>query len=63
MPGMDGKGPEGRGSATGRGLGNCKNNSEKKSGVRIGQGLGLRRKAGGGQGGGKRKQYGNNGGA
>ena len=50
MPGMNGTGPEGKGSGTGRRLGRCNkalvNDSEQMYGV----GMGLRRQNGGGMG-------------
>ncbi len=47
MARLNGKGPEEKGSATGRGLGNCcwnKNINPDK--YQLGQGMGKRRKAG-----------------
>jgi hypothetical protein len=58
MPRMNGTGPEQRGSGTGRGLGNCPNNSEIKSVEKLGKGLGVRRRSGGGQGKGRRLKSG-----
>jgi hypothetical protein len=51
MPTLNHKGPEGEGSGTGRGLGNCidrLSNDEKL--IKLGKGMGRRRKSGGGQG-------------
>jgi hypothetical protein len=42
MSHLDSKGPEGKGSNTGRGLGQCK--KEKKTTWPLGVGMGLRRK-------------------
>ncbi len=47
MPRLDGTGPEGKGRQGGRGLGRCKE-QELQSGAQLGQGMGLRRRAGGG---------------
>jgi hypothetical protein len=58
MPQMDGTGPEKKGAQTGRGLGKCRNVPEKEALEKLGKGLGLRRKAGGGQGEGKRLKSG-----
>ena len=55
---MDGTGPEKKGAQTGRGLGKCRNVPDKEALEKLGQGLGLRRKAGGGQGEGKRLKSG-----
>ncbi len=48
MAGLNGKGPENKGSEIGRGLGKCKveKNDESKSSYHLGQGMGKRRKAG-----------------
>ena len=47
MPRLNGKGPEDKGQGTGRSLGNCFINPEKKSiQYKLGQGMGKRRKAG-----------------
>ncbi|HNX89519.1 MAG TPA: DUF5320 family protein [Paludibacteraceae bacterium] len=47
MSRLNGKGPENKGSGTGRSLGNCCKNSEKNSTkYKLGQGMGKRRKAG-----------------
>jgi len=54
MPRMDKKGPEGKGPMTGRGLGLCKETSDNEKLQKLGKGMGLRRKEGGGQGQGKR---------
>ena len=51
---MNGTGPEGKGSATGRGLGKCKNHDNKEALNELGKGMGKRRREGGGAGKGKR---------
>ena len=58
MPQMDGTGPEEKGSKTGRGWGKCRKVPEKEALDKLGKGLGLRRKAGGGKGDGKRLRSG-----
>ncbi len=57
---MNGTGPEGKGSGTGRNLGKCRKDSSKEITENLGTGQGLRRKAGGGQGQGKRLKSGLN---
>jgi len=57
MPKMNGTGPEGKGSKTGRGLGKCKKTSSEKLKENLGKGMGKRRKSGGGEGRGKRLKY------
>lgn len=54
MPGMDGTGPEGKGSGTGRRLGKCSKASEETESPKLGRGLGRRHLFGGGSGQGKR---------
>ena len=54
MPHMNSTGPEGKGSATGRGMGKCKKTTEEEALQKLGKGLGQRRKTGGGAGKGKR---------
>jgi len=58
MPHMDGTGPDKKGTQTGRGLGKCKEVPEKEALEKLGKGMGLRRKSGGGQGQGKRLKNG-----
>jgi hypothetical protein len=58
MPRMDGTGPEGEGSRTGRGRGQYEENLNEKDMTRPGKRSGKRRKSGGGQGKGKRFQGG-----
>ncbi len=60
MPQMDGTGPEKKGKLTGRGLGKCKKTSEEEALQKLGKGMGLRRKSGGGEGRGKRLKSGIN---
>ena len=54
MPRLDKTGPEGKGPITDRGLGPCKGNAGKDNKEQLGQGMALRRRAGGGKGMGKR---------
>ena len=58
MPQLDGTGPEKKGSKTGRGLGKCKEIPKEGVLEKLGTGMGLRRKSGGGQGQGKRLKSG-----
>jgi len=58
MPQLNGSGPEGKGSKTGRALGKCKSKSSEEEINKLGKGLGMRRKSGGGPGKGKRLQSG-----
>ena len=58
MPQLNGTGPEKKGARTGRGLGRCKTVPKEEALEKLGKGLGLRRKAGGGQGKGKRLKSG-----
>lgn len=46
MPQMNGTGPEGKGSKTGRGLGRCKDKLPEDLLSRLGIGMGKRRQAG-----------------
>lgn len=55
---MDGTGPEKEGKLTGRGLGNCKKTPNSEAVEKLGTGMGLRRKSGGGKGQGKRLKSG-----
>ena len=51
MPKLDGTGPEGKGSASGRKLGNCKTGLADDEKIKnLGVGMGKRRKEGGGEG-------------
>lgn len=54
---MNGTGPEGKGSGTGRGLGQCNKTDPKDIDEKIGKGMGKRRKSSGGEGSGKRLKY------
>jgi hypothetical protein len=54
MPRLNGNGPEGKGSTTGRGLGKCKETTKEEALQKLGKGLGRRNKTGGGAGKGKR---------
>ncbi len=57
MPRMNGAGPEGKGEATGRGLGKCRNHTQDELLQKLGTGMGKRRHDGGGDGRGKRLKY------
>jgi len=46
MSKLNGKGPENKGSGTGRKLGKCNNLSENEKALKMGTGMGKRRKAG-----------------
>lgn len=58
MPRMNGKGPEGQGSGTGRGLGKCKKVATEEALQKLGKGLAKRHHAGGGEGKGRRNKSG-----
>jgi len=58
MPQMNGTGPEGKGPKTGRRLGKCSTDSSKEETKKLGKGLGMRRKSGGGPGKGRRLKSG-----
>ena len=58
MPCLDGTGPEKKGSKTGRALGKCRIVPQEEALEKLGIGMGLRRKSGGGPGQGKRLQSG-----
>lgn len=58
MPQLDGTGPEKKGTQTGRGLGKCRDVPKEEALEKLGKGMGLRRKSGGGQGEGKRLKSG-----
>ena len=53
MPRLDHKGPEGKGSRTGRSLGKCQKGKDPAL-EEMGGGLGFKRRSGGGKGKGKR---------
>ena len=54
MPRLDKTGPEGEGSLTGRALGGCAELTANEKSERLGTGVGMRRKSGGGNGKGRR---------
>ncbi len=54
MPKLDGKGPEGDGSSSGRKLGNCNKATDIEKLQKTGKGMGKKRNSGGGKGKGKR---------
>ncbi|MDX9881638.1 MAG: DUF5320 family protein [Prolixibacteraceae bacterium] len=58
MPQLDGTGPEKKGKLTGRGLGKCKKTPDDEALQKLGKGMGLRRKSGGGEGQGNRLRSG-----
>lgn len=59
MPRLDGTGPDGNGSGTGRKLGRCSRLNDEEKLKQLGKGLGKRRKADGcGSGHAKRKKEG-----
>lgn len=61
MPKMDGTGPEGKGSRSGRKLGECADLAESEKLAKLGKGMGKGRKSGSGQGKGKRLRSGEKG--
>ena len=58
MPKLNGTGPDNKGKLTGRGLGQCNDDKNNETLEKLGKGMGLRRKSGGGQGKGKRLKSG-----
>ena len=58
MPRMDGTGPEGQGSGTGRKLGRCSSATDAEKLQGLGKGMGKRRLSGQGDGRGKRLKSG-----
>ena len=58
MPQLDGKGPEKKGARSSRGLGRCKNSDDSEALNKPGQGMGLKRQAGGAGGKGRRLRRG-----
>ena len=50
MPQLDGTGPKKDGKQSGRGLGNCHRDNDNSTFYFLGEGIGLRRKSGGGLG-------------
>ena len=57
MPKLDGTGPEGEGSQSGRKLGKCSKATEDEKLQKLGKGMGKKRHSGGGTGKGKRLKY------
>lgn len=57
MSKLDGKGPEGKGSQTGRKLGKCSKATEDEKLQQLGKGMGKKRHSDKGTGKGKRLQY------
>lgn len=58
MPKLNGTGPEGEGSQTGRKLGKCSNATDKEKLEKLGQGMGKKRNSQGEYGEGKRLKSG-----
>ncbi|MGB9755373.1 MAG: DUF5320 domain-containing protein [Desulfurella sp.] len=58
MPKLDGTGPDGQGSGTGRKLGKCSDLPDEQKLQKLGKGMGKRRKSGGGEGRGNRLKSG-----
>jgi len=58
MPKLDGTGPEGEGSCSGRKLGNCTKTNDEEKLQKLGNGMGVKRNSGGGKGKGKRLKSG-----
>lgn len=58
MPRLDGTGPAGGGSGTGRKLGKCSSASDADKLQQLGKGMGKKRNSGGGEGKGKRLKSG-----
>jgi hypothetical protein len=58
MPQLNGTGPDKKGEKTGRSLGQCQKETDEQIAGKLGKGMGLRRKSGGGQGKGKRLKSG-----
>lgn len=50
MPKLDGTGPEGDGSQSGRKLGKCSNATDEEKLQKLGKGMGKKRNSGGGKG-------------
>jgi hypothetical protein len=50
MPQLDGKGPEKKGARSGRGLGLCNAKDDSEALNKLGKGMGLKCKSGGGKG-------------
>ncbi len=58
MPKLNGTGPDGEGSGTGRKLGKCNLSTNEEKLQKLGEGMGARRRSGGGKGAGKRLKSG-----
>lgn len=58
MPRLNGTGPVGEGSGTGRKLGKCSSASDAEKLRQLGKGMGKKRNSGGGEGKGKRLKSG-----
>lgn len=58
MPRLDGTGPEGEGSQSGRKLGKCRELTAEEKLQALGKGVGQKRNSGGGKGKGKRLKSG-----
>ena len=58
MPKLDGTGPEGDGSQTGRKLGKCSKTTDDEKLKKLGKGMGKKRNSGGGNGKGNRLKSG-----
>ncbi len=58
MPGLNGTGPEGKGSRSGRGLGRCSDASPEEKIEQLGKGMGRKRHSGKGKGKGRRLKSG-----
>ena len=59
MPHLNGTGPEGQGSKTGRGLGKCKRTPDEEALQRLGKGMGKKRNSTEGHGKARRLKSGN----
>jgi len=57
MSKLDGTGPEGKGSQSGRKMGKCSKATDNEKLQQLGKGMGKKRHSGGGVGKGKRLQY------
>ncbi|MGF7139817.1 DUF5320 family protein [Roseimarinus sediminis] len=57
MPKMNGTGPEGKGSGSGRGLGKCRPHTSDELLEQLGKGQAKRRNTSGGEGKGRRLRY------
>jgi hypothetical protein len=58
MPQLNGTGPDGKGSKTGRKLGKCSTDTDNEKLKKLGKGIGRKRRSGGGKGKGKRLKSG-----